>query len=76
MAMSTTCYFLRCRGGYPGRSHDPENPIHWLDEATLALGSEEQDGVERPFAPDVQALGIEAIRQVAVADATAAALRS
>lgn len=57
-------YLLRCLAGYPGRSHDPENPIHWLDEASLIRGAWAQDGSERPFAPDVQALGIEAIRQV------------
>ena len=69
-------YFLRCTGGYPGRCHDPENPIHWLDEASLARGAWEQDGLERPFPPDVQALGIEAIRQVAaVADKTPAGRR-
>jgi 8-oxo-dGTP diphosphatase len=60
-------YFLRCVSGYPGRSHDPENPIHWLDEASLAQGHWGQGGVERAFAPDVQALGIEAIRYAAVA---------
>jgi 8-oxo-dGTP pyrophosphatase MutT (NUDIX family) len=58
-------YMLGCVSGFPGRSHDPDNPIHWLDEAALARGYEEQDGVSRPFAPDVQALGIEAIRVVA-----------
>jgi 8-oxo-dGTP pyrophosphatase MutT (NUDIX family) len=57
-------YFLRCLAGYPGRSHDPENAIHWLDEASLARGSWVQDGRDLPFPPDVQALGIEAIRQV------------
>jgi 8-oxo-dGTP pyrophosphatase MutT (NUDIX family) len=60
-------YFLRCRSGYPGRSHDPENPIHWLDEASLAQGYWVQNGLELPYAPDVQALGIEAIRYAAVA---------
>ena len=58
-------YFLRCASGYPGQSHDPENPIHWLDEVSLAQGGWVQDGIERPFAPDVQALGIEAIRYTA-----------
>ena len=65
-------YFLRCRSGHPGRSHDPENPIHWLDAESLSRGYEEQDGVARPFAPDVQALGIEAIRHAVVAEATPA----
>jgi 8-oxo-dGTP pyrophosphatase MutT (NUDIX family) len=60
-------YFLRCLTGYPGNSHDPDNPIHWLDTQALERGYAEQGGVQRPFAPDVQALGIEAIRQVAIA---------
>jgi 8-oxo-dGTP pyrophosphatase MutT (NUDIX family) len=69
-------YFLRCRAGYPGRSHDPENPIHWLDVESLRLGYAEQDGVVRAFAPDVQALSIEAIRQVAMAEAALAGRRA
>jgi 8-oxo-dGTP pyrophosphatase MutT (NUDIX family) len=60
-------YFLRVKEGYPGRSHDPDNPIHWVDEATLRA----QAGMpvadcqpEMPFPPDVRALAIEAIRLV------------
>jgi 8-oxo-dGTP pyrophosphatase MutT (NUDIX family) len=64
-------YFLRCLGGYPGRSHDPENPVHWLDEAALSQGSWAQNGVELAFPPDVQALGIEAIRYVGAATVAA-----
>ena len=60
-------YFLRCVAGYPGRSHDPENPVHWLAEADLAEGHWTQNGVELAFPPDVQALGIEAIRYVGAA---------
>jgi 8-oxo-dGTP pyrophosphatase MutT (NUDIX family) len=67
-------YFLRCLAGYPGRSHDAENPIHWLDEASLARGFAEQDGTERPYAPDVQALAIEAIRVVSRVESSAAGL--
>jgi 8-oxo-dGTP pyrophosphatase MutT (NUDIX family) len=55
-------YFLRCVSGYPGRSHDADNPIHWLDTEMLASGVAAEDVVSRPLAPDVQALGIEAIR--------------
>jgi 8-oxo-dGTP pyrophosphatase MutT (NUDIX family) len=55
-------YFLRLTGGYPGRSHDPENPIYWLDAEQLASGAARLNGIEVPFPPDVQALGIEAIR--------------
>lgn len=64
-------YFLRCLSGFPGRSHDEDNPIHWLDIEALASGAVEQDGVSRPFAPDVQALGIEAIRLAATITAGA-----
>jgi 8-oxo-dGTP pyrophosphatase MutT (NUDIX family) len=64
-------YFLRCRSGYPGECHDPDNPIHWLDTEALAQGFAEHAGEPRPFAPDVQALGIEAIRVVATAPAPA-----
>lgn len=60
-------YFLRCVAGYPGRSHDPENPIHWLDKASLEQGYWAQGGKALPFPPDVQALGIEAIRYAAAA---------
>ncbi len=59
-------YFLRCVSGYPGRSHDPDNPIHWLGVEDLERGSASQDGVDRPFPPDVQALGIAAIRVASV----------
>jgi 8-oxo-dGTP pyrophosphatase MutT (NUDIX family) len=68
-------YFLRCIAGYPGRSHDAENPVHWLDEAALARGCWEQDGVERPYAPDVQALGIEAIRVASLVTGNPVGLR-
>lgn len=64
-------YFLRCLSGYPGVSHDPDNPIHWLTEEELAQGFWAQDGVERPFPPDVQALGLEAIRYAGMAETVA-----
>ena len=57
-------YILRCLAGYPGECHDPENPIHWLNDEALARGYADQDGEARAFAPDVQALGVEAIRLV------------
>jgi 8-oxo-dGTP diphosphatase len=59
-------YFLRALSGYPGVCHDPENPIHWLDAADLATGAWAQEGIESTLAPDVQALGLEALRQAAV----------
>ncbi len=59
-------YFLRALSGYPGVCHDPENPIHWLDAADLATGAWTQEGLERTLAPDVQALGLEALRQAAL----------
>ncbi len=56
-------YFLRAVSGYPGQSHDPENPIEWVDEqtlvgGTLTLGS---CGADVPFAPDIRALALEAL---------------
>ena len=57
-------YFLRCLSGFPGKSHDPDNPIEWVDAATLRLGELPLGGCGDPVAipPDVQALGLEAIR--------------
>jgi 8-oxo-dGTP pyrophosphatase MutT (NUDIX family) len=61
-------YFLRVTAGYPGRSHDPDTAIRWVDERTLreddGLHLAGECGPEMPFAPDVRALGIEAIRLV------------
>ena len=56
-------YFLRALSGYPGVCHDSENPIHWLDAADLATGAWTQEGTERTLAPDVQALGLEALHR-------------
>jgi len=57
-------YFLRCVGGYPGVSHDPDNPIEWVEAATLRLGELALGGCgdEVAIPRDVQALGLEAIR--------------
>jgi 8-oxo-dGTP pyrophosphatase MutT (NUDIX family) len=57
-------YFLRVLSGYPGICHDPENPIVWVDAATLAAGALRPAGHDKDVAlpPDVQALGLEAIR--------------
>jgi 8-oxo-dGTP pyrophosphatase MutT (NUDIX family) len=61
-------YFLRLVSGYPGRNHEPDSPIHWVDEATLrteeGLPLAGECGPVMPFAPDVRALGLEAIRLV------------
>lgn len=63
-------YFCRVVSGYPGVSHDPDNPIHWLDQEELASGSALLNGTPVSFLPDVQALGIEAIRLSAVESMT------
>jgi len=55
-------YFCRHLSGFPGVSEDPENPILWLDIPVLQRGSHPRNGADVPFAPDVQALAIEAIR--------------
>ena len=58
-------YFCRLVSGYPGRSHDDESPIIWLSAEELTRGHANRDGADVPFPPDVQALGLEAIRQAA-----------
>jgi 8-oxo-dGTP pyrophosphatase MutT (NUDIX family) len=61
-------YFCRLVSGYPGRSHDPENPIVWVDLATLKRGEGlplSSCGVDIPVRPDVRALAVEAIRLAA-----------
>jgi 8-oxo-dGTP pyrophosphatase MutT (NUDIX family) len=55
-------YFLRLLSGYPGRSHDAENPVIWFDAPALRHGSAANGAGEVAFAPDVRALGLEAIR--------------
>jgi 8-oxo-dGTP pyrophosphatase MutT (NUDIX family) len=59
-------YFLHLLDGYPGHSHDPENPIVWLTVADLQRGAAATNGDEVAFPPDVQALGLEALRLAAV----------
>ena len=61
-------YFLRARNGQPGVSHDPENPVHWLDAADLATGAWTQEGVERSLPVDVQAHAHEALRLAGAAN--------
>jgi 8-oxo-dGTP pyrophosphatase MutT (NUDIX family) len=57
-------YFCRLVSGYPGRSHDPDNPVEWVDEPTLLDGEIPvgRCGADAELAPDVRALAIEAIR--------------
>jgi 8-oxo-dGTP pyrophosphatase MutT (NUDIX family) len=55
-------YFLNCTGGFPGRCHDPENPIQWVDEAALNAGHLPLGDAEIAIPPDVRALGLEALR--------------
>ena len=59
-------YYCRAVSGYPGQSHDPENPIFWLTIEDLERGNSVTNGSAVPFPPDVQALGIEAIRLAVV----------
>lgn len=68
-------YFLRCRAGYPGISHAPESPVCWLSTETLAAGHAEHNGERLPFPPDIQALGIEAIRLAAIREDISVATR-
>ena len=59
-------YFCHVVGGYPGLSHDPENPIFWFDAAALSNGEAPVNGRVISFPPDVQALGLEAIRLASI----------
>jgi 8-oxo-dGTP pyrophosphatase MutT (NUDIX family) len=64
-------YFCRLVSGYPGRSHDPDNPVEWVDEATLRAGEIPLGGCgdEVEVAPDVRALALEALRIARLAEA-------
>jgi 8-oxo-dGTP pyrophosphatase MutT (NUDIX family) len=64
-------YFCRLVSGYPGTSYDAENPIHWFDAVALQAGSAERNGAHVAFPPDVQALGLEALRLAAQVPAAA-----
>jgi 8-oxo-dGTP pyrophosphatase MutT (NUDIX family) len=55
-------YFCRLLSGFPGTSYDIENPIYWFDANALETGTAVRNGVEVAFPPDVQALGLEALR--------------
>jgi 8-oxo-dGTP pyrophosphatase MutT (NUDIX family) len=59
------CYYCRLESGYPGVPEDPASPIVWVDAATLEAGTLPRDGADVAIPPDVQALGLEAIRQAA-----------
>ena len=67
-------YFCRVLSGYPGTSYDPENPIVWLDAGQLRGGRGARSGSRGYFAPDVLALGLEAIRREATLTKQSAAL--
>ena len=58
-------YFLHLLRGYPGRSYDPASPLLWFSSEELRTGSANHNGESRPLAPDVQSLGLEAIRLAA-----------
>ena len=66
-------YFCRVLSGYPGVSHDPENPIVWFDAGQLREGGARVNGRVEPFPPDVLALGLEGIRLTEAALAAGAA---
>lgn len=66
------CYFCRLESGYPGVPEHADSPILWVDAETLASGSLPREGNHVPIAPDVQALGLEAIRQATRFEAKAA----
>ena len=55
-------YFCRVVSGFPGVSHDPDNPIVWFDAEELAAGAAPVNGRVVALPPDVIALGIEGIR--------------
>jgi ADP-ribose pyrophosphatase YjhB (NUDIX family) len=55
-------YFLNLVSGYPGVSHDPENPIVWFSVEDLQAGTGMHNGEAVPLAADVQSLGLDAIR--------------
>jgi len=65
------CYYCRLESGYPGVPEDPASPVTWVDAETLAAGTLARDGEHIAIAPDVQALGLEAIRQAARFESTA-----
>jgi hypothetical protein len=56
-------YYLQETAGYPGKSHDPEDPIVWLTIADLQRGGAQTNGAFVRFPPDVQALAVDAIRR-------------
>jgi 8-oxo-dGTP pyrophosphatase MutT (NUDIX family) len=59
------CYYCKLESGYPGVPEHPDSPILWVDAETLVAGTLPRVGNHIAIAPDVQALGIEAIRQAA-----------
>jgi ADP-ribose pyrophosphatase YjhB (NUDIX family) len=56
-------YYCRLLSGYPGRSYEAGSPIFWLNAGDLNKGSIELKSQPVPIPPDVQAFGLEAIRQ-------------
>jgi len=60
-------YFLRLLSGYPGRSYDEGSPPVWFSIEELEKGLATHNGESYPLAPDVQALGLEAIRAAGIA---------
>ena len=65
-------YYCRLISGYPGRSYEPDSPIMWLDVAALERGSIELNAQPVPLPPDVKSLGLEALRQAGLYEASLA----
>lgn len=66
-------YMFRLVSGYPGKSYDADYGILWLSAEELSRGYAHVDGRDVAFAPDVQALALETIRQAERLAPTAAA---
>ncbi len=66
-------YLCRLVSGFPGRSHDPDYPIVWLEKEKLEAGSAVVGGRDVAFAPDVLSLALEAIRHVQTIEGKAVA---
>jgi 8-oxo-dGTP pyrophosphatase MutT (NUDIX family) len=66
-------YVCRLLSGYPGRSHDGENPVHWHDMEQRRHGALERNGELVAIPTDVLALATEALRRAALVEAAAPA---
>ena len=69
-------YYCRLLNGYPGRSYEPDSPILWMDASALRHGSIDLNSQPVPLPPDVQAFGLEAIRQASLFEAMLTAAKA